>query len=197
VSRPKKKPAADAGALPTEIADWCELDRRAEKVRDLWNKAGCHRRVALTVEQGEALAWEIMACAALPVDEAAAKLDTEARAAISTLLAWCQYDPNDNGLPHLVFRDQRLVTLEAALLRAQELAEVRPTRPWVNRAWSIWSRVSAILKTPGRQASWSANSYAVRFTALALQWAGYPSATAPAISGELSRNPAFRKRMCG
>ena len=135
---------------------------------------------------------------ALPADEQAEQRDAAARAAIKVLLAWCRHDPNDNGLPHIVFRDSRLAALEAALAEAQPLAEAAPPRAWVNRAWSLWGRVAAFSAAQGgKPAGHAASSHAVRFTSAALQWVGHPAATPAAVSMELRSNPGYRRRLVG
>jgi hypothetical protein len=123
-------------------------------------------------------------------------MDDDARSAVKKLLAWCKYDPNDNGLPHLVFRDERVVTLEAALLDVQELAEAPPSREWVNPAWGTWGRAAAILKAADAGAGrYGPTAPAVIFTSLALQWVGHRAATPDAISMELRKDPEFRERI--
>lgn len=135
---------------------------------------------------------------ALPLNEQAEQMDAGARAAMKTLLAWCRYDPADNGLPRLVFRDARTVALETALLAAQPLAEAAPARAWVNRAWSLWGRVAAFIALQGgRPAGHSASSHAVIFTSKALQWVGHPAATPAAVSMELRSSPDYRRRLTG
>lgn len=138
---------------------------------------------------------------ALPLDERAEQIDAAARAAMKTLLAWCGYDPSDNGLPDLVYRDARDArtgALEAALLAAQPLAEGAPARAWVNRAWSLWGRVAAFIAIQGgKPAGHSARSHAVLFTSAALQWVGHPAATPDAVSMELRSDPEHRQRLGG
>lgn len=171
------------------------MDRRGGKIRELWCAAGLPMDI-LTPQQIEGLSWHISSCAALPLDADREKMATNARAAIKTLLAWCRHDPDDSGLPHLVFRDARLVELETALLRSEKLAAAATDRAWVNQAWSIWGRVSGIMKAAGGSVGYGPKAPAVRFTSLALQWVGHLPAKPDAISMELRRDPAFRKRMC-
>lgn len=192
--RSKKKLAPIAGAVALAIADWDELQRRTDKVHALWREAGPTIE-PLTPDQAENLAWEITSCVALPSNTEKEKQDANARAAIRALLAWCRYDPCDNGLPHIVFRDRRVEALEAALLQVQPLAEAPPPREWVNRSWGILRKVAFIRKVSGKEASDSPNSHTVRFISLALQWVGHPAATVDAISKEFRNKPEFRKRM--
>jgi hypothetical protein len=188
----KAEPIAD-GALGS-IPDAADLTRRTEEVSKMWREAGV-RMPTPEPHQMEGLAWHIAAYAAQPTDDEKERLDTLARSAIKTLLTWCNYDPNDNGLPHLIVKDQRLLDLEAALNAALPLATATPSRAWVNPAWSVWSRVASIATTLGEKAGVSVTSHAVRFTSLALKSVGHPAATPGAISMELRNDEEFRKRM--
>jgi hypothetical protein len=181
------------GPVPTveaQIADLADLKQRAEKIESIWSAAGLPG--PLSADQSEKWAWHISSCAAQPIDTKKERLNADARAAIRKLLMWCRYDPNTNGLPHLVFQDRRLSVLEDALLQAQPLAEGL-SRVWVNQAWSIWSRVVTITKSA--QSNITPNSPTVQFTSQVLKWVGHPDATPNAISMELRNNPKFRKQM--
>jgi hypothetical protein len=184
--RQKKKAAPIAGSVELHVADDADLEARMDKIRALWRDAGSTVDLP-TSSQIEDLAWLLTACVALPTNAEKERQDAVARAAIKALLAWCRYDPSDNGLPHLVFRDRKIVSLEAALLCAQPLAEAPPARAWVNRAWSVWSKAAAITNASGGKAGHSAKSHAVRFTSLALRWVGHPAATAEAVGKELRK----------
>jgi hypothetical protein len=184
------KPPAVPGALPNEIADISDLHERMEQVEKIWRESGCQRRAALTAEQSQALAWEITARAAPPTDAEQEKLDATARAAMRKVLAWCRYDPDDDGLPCIFFhKSRRMAPLD--------FMEAPSARAWIVASWAIWSLTTRILKASGDRASVVEKSHAVRFTSLALKWAGYPSATAPAVSNELRRHPEFQQLVCG
>lgn len=192
--RSRKKLAPIAGAVTPQFGNLDELRARIEKVKDLWIKAG--KAIPIPAdEQLEDLALHISSCAAQPVDENKDKIDSDARAAIKTLLTWCRFDPNEGELPHLVFRNPRKVKLEMALMCAQSLADAPPSRGWVNGAWGVWRMVAIIMKARSDEAGCSAGSHAVRFTSSALQWVGYPAATTDAVSKELRGNPGYCKRV--
>lgn len=188
--RAKSKPPARAAIAPL-VTDRAELDQRTEMVRQLWRAAGLAAQCP-TTEQFEDLAWHISSCAAVQPNAEAEKLATGARAAIATLLAWCRHDPHEKDLPHLVFRDARLIALEDALIPAQDLARSAPGRVWVYPAWSTWKRVATIMAGVGGKAGYGPAAPAVRFTSKMLQWVGHPSATPDAISSELRKHPEFR-----
>jgi hypothetical protein len=195
--RPKKKPSPVVGAVAPQITDRDDLHCRTDKVHDLWREAGFTiARDPLSWDQAESLAWEITCCVPVPPNPEKEKQDAGARAAIRTLLAWCRYDPNDNGLPHVVFRDHGVEALEMALLRVQPLAEAPASRPWVNRAWHIWRQIALIRRATGKETSISAGSHAVLFVSLALQWVGFPATTVTidAISKEFRNDPESQKR---
>jgi hypothetical protein len=192
--RRRSRPAPTPGNVTPTIDDWEELQARIGAVKGIWVKAGNTVPIP-SDDQLFDLAVHISTCAAQLIDAKRDKLDADARAAIKTLLTWCGFDPDENGLPHIVFRDQRMVNLETALRAAQSLADPSPSRTWVNAAWGIWRRVAFIMKTVGEEAGYTAGSHAVRFTSLALQWVGYPAATIDAVSMELRSDPEYRKRV--
>lgn len=186
MSRQKKKPTPVSWVEPLVRVDEAARREFVAHIADLWRLSSV-RTKPLSVEALYNLAWHCSAYAAQPVDQNKSNRDAAARAALKTLLTWCRYEPNDNGLPHL--RDPRRLSLEVALLGALPLMEPTPSRAWVVPAMAIWSRAVHRCK-----AGKSASSHAVKFTSNVLQWLGYPGATADAISKELRKPESYTSR---
>jgi len=186
VSWPRKRPAPIVGKLPDVVEDEGDFVRRREIIVRLWSEA-TQSPPDLSDADADRLVWEISSCVPQPAKPADGA-EEAVREAIVRVLNW---NRETAGRPEV----GRVQHLESLLVLALDLVGATQSREWVNRAWAIWGLTGRILKRAGRAAGTGPSSHAIRFTSLALQWVGYPAATADAVAKVIQRDPDFRKRM--
>lgn len=176
MGRQRKKPGPQAGpGLPTTLSEYAE---RRRQVWQMWRTA-CPDAPPISDAQLDAITGEVLAC--VPPDSAASVDNAKVRAAIAVLKTWNTGD--------------RVPGLGTALRKAAAHLEPQPSRSWAGSAWRAWSAAARVLATNGHTAGVGADAYAVRFAAAAVQWAGWPTVSADAISNLVREDPDFRNRL--